>query len=181
MVRYDNQPGSPGTAGYFVYRPLHKRSLPQDGKVVLFHSQLVAIHKTFENNVSTITNGNHDPEDKHCVIRIAKPIWSKLMTETTVLVRTSSSDLMWIDSHPQLSDRRMAMTAAGLMDVNPNRPFMIMIATFSKRPIFFTQTHVGCTRQSNFQMCHPPGGRRTVKHEFKRRSRDFTDIITCCR
>lgn len=67
---------------------------------ICFHSQPGAIQTTFEEDISTINDSNNDLEDEHCVLRMAKPICLKPMTETAELVRTSSSGIMSIDSHP---------------------------------------------------------------------------------
>lgn len=58
------------------------------------------------------------------------------MLETVVLVTATASGLMFIATHLHLSERRMASTAAGIMDVCSGCPFCVIVANVSGKWIY---------------------------------------------
>lgn len=59
----------------------------------------------------------------------------KKMCETTVLVSAKAAGLIEVALHEKVANHHECMTAKGIMDTYPGRPFYITIANFGKAEV----------------------------------------------
>ena len=99
-------------------RPLRSRPIP-------------ILDSADHSNVAALVD-NAEPIDK--VVRVARQVVLPPLSETPILVRTSAVGLVTLYPHVRCLHKRLTLLAAGVMDVEPMRPFYVLVANLSRSP-----------------------------------------------
>lgn len=123
------------------------RIFPTEPKIVLWHSNPVAIISTqtatnsinadsTELNVKTLLQDEASKEECHpfCV---AHQVTISAHRQAALLVRCRGAPRMKIETHRSVVEHRCPMTAQGLMDIVPGKPFYVYILYMTAKAVNF--------------------------------------------
>ena len=68
-------------------------------------------------------------------VRASESVLIQPMTQATVMVQTEQAGLVFLQGHPRLAEKKMALAANGVMDVSTKRQFPMLVANFGSTPI----------------------------------------------
>lgn len=73
-----------------------------------------------------------DDSDR-ALFRVARKIWLQTISDTLILYNETAAGLMLLESHPNITKSRFAVTESGTMDLVPGSPLDVLVASFSEK------------------------------------------------
>jgi len=115
---------------------------PPEQQVVPFHSRPIPLLKPPTASVLLVephdgtTSVHHAPAARDDMVRVAKPVRLPPYSECKVLVTCATPGLIMVEPHSTALADKLVMTAYGIMENNPKRPFYVMMSNLSATPVW---------------------------------------------
>ncbi|CAN8075917.1 unnamed protein product [Agarophyton chilense] len=121
-----------------------KAIYPGIGKVAFYRAPSISITGSTPGPGANRKRAVVSENTKSNKVRLSRAITIPAMTQIAVSVHSHSSGLVTIQNHPKTVLNHLTLMANGVMNIHPNRSFLVTISNFRDKPVRLPKGTVIC-------------------------------------